>query len=93
MSIINKILEDYQRAGENFEHYQKMQKFFKGQHSRPQALIDFMHFDYLPKPLIKLIEFNTKYLNKFFNWWLDFHRLSFLTVLMICAIIYLVFGK
>ena len=89
MKLIKEIVKDYNTACDNHEQYQKMQKFFKGE-AQPMAIVDFMHFDYLPKPIVKFIAFKTKYMNKFFSWWMNFHRLSFLTLLMIIAIIYIV---
>lgn len=90
MNIIEKAIKDFQRAGENFEQYQKMQAFYKGKNSEPMALIDFMYLDYLPKSIVNFIRFKANCINKFLNWWMDFHRLSFLTLLMIIAIIYIV---
>ena len=93
MSILKQFIEDYQTAAENKEFYDRCQSFYKGSHAEPNALLEHMSLHYVPKPIKRAMMFKMTLMNKFFNWWLDFHRLSFLTVLMICAIIYLVFGK
>lgn len=90
MVVIKKFIKDFKRAQENYEEYQRQQIFWKGRYAEPTALIEFMHFDYLPKTLVKILNFISKSLNSFFNWWLDFHRISFLTLLMILAILYIV---
>ena len=91
--MLNKFIEDYQTAADNKEFYDRCQKFYKGFNAEPNALIEHMSLDYVPKPIKKMMFLKMDWMNRFFNWWLDFHRLSFLTVLMICAIIYLVFAK
>lgn len=91
--MLNKFIEDYQTAADNKEFYDRCQKFYKGSNAEPNALIEHMSLDYVPKPIKKMMFLKMDWMNRFFNWWLDFHRLSFLTVLMICAIIYLVFAK
>lgn len=92
MSMLNKILEDYQTAAENKEFYDRCQVFYKGTQAEPNALIEHMSLHYVPKPVKKFLFFKMNWMNKFFNWWMNFHRLSFLTLVMICAIIYLIFG-
>lgn len=92
MSIVNKIIQDYRTAVDNHEQYQRCQGFFKGSNSEPMAVIEFMTFDYLPDKLKRFVTWHTNIFNKFFNWWMNFHRLSFLTLLMLCAIVYIVFN-
>lgn len=91
--MLNKFIEDYRTAADNKEFYDRCQKFYKGSNAELNALIEHMSLDYVPKPIKKMMFLKMDWMNRFFNWWLNFHRLSFLTVLMICAIIYLVFGK
>ena len=88
---IKEFIQDLQRAQENHEEYQRLQHFYKGQHSEPMALIEFMHLDYLPKRLVKFIYWKINITNRFFAWAWDFQRLSLITLAMICAIIYIVF--
>ena len=90
-NLIKEFVQDIQRAQEHHEEYQRLQYFYKGKYAEPKALIEFMHFNYLPQRLVKLIKWKVDLINNFFAWLWDFHRLSFLTLLMICAIVYLVF--
>lgn len=90
--IFEKIIEDIQRAQENHEEYQKLQVFYKGKYAEPKALIEFMHLDYVPKRLRKFIEWKVNVIHKFFDWAWDFRRFSLITLVMICAIIYIVFN-
>lgn len=90
-NLIKEFMQDLQRAQEHHEEYQRLQHFYKGKYAEPKAPIEFMHFDYLPQRLVRLIEWKVDLINNFFAWLWDFHRLSFLTLLMVCAIIYLVF--
>ena len=88
--LIKAIQEDCLRAQENHEEYQRMQRFWK-QDIEPTAIIDFMTFDYLPDRLRKIVIWKVEMMNRFFNWAWDFRRFSLLTLVMICAIIYIVF--
>ena len=90
-NLIKEFVQDIQRAQEHHEEYQRLQYFYKGKYAEPKALIEFMHFDYLSQRLVRLIKWKVDLINNFFSWLWDFHRLSFLTLLMICAIVYLVF--
>ena len=90
-NLIKEFVQDIQRAQEHHEEYQRLQYFYKGKYAEPKALIEFMHFDYLSQRLVRLIKWKVDLINNFFAWLWDFHRLSFLTLLMICAIVYLVF--
>ena len=88
--MLDKILKDIETAQENHYEYMRMQSFFKGQFAEPKSVIEFMELDYVPTFLKKFFTSASNGMNKFFAWWLDFHRLSFLTVMMITAIIILI---
>ena len=88
--MLDKILKDIETAQENHYEYMRMQSFFKGQFAEPKSVIEFMELDYVPTSLKKFFIATSNWMNRFFTWWLDFHRLSFLTVMMITAIIILV---
>ena len=90
-NLIKEFIQDLERAQENHEEYQRLQHFYKGQHSEPMALIEFMHLDYLPKRLVKFIHWKIDITNRFFAWAWDFQRLSLITLAMVCSIIYIVF--
>ena len=90
--MLNKFIEDYQTAADNKEFYDRCQKFYKGSDAEPNALIEHMSLDYMPKPIKQLMFLKMEWMNKFFNWWFDFRILSVLTLIMICAIIILVFA-
>ena len=91
-NLIKAIIEDCKNAQEKHEAYQEMQRFWK-RDIEPTAPIDFMTLHYLPKKLRKFIEWKINITNKFFNWAWDFKRLSLITLMMICAIIYIVFNQ
>ena len=88
--MLDRILKDIETARENHYEYMRMQSFFKGQFAEPKSVIEFMELDYVPTFLKKFFTSASNCMNKFFAWWLDFHRLSFLTVMMITAIIILI---
>lgn len=89
MTLIDRILEDFLTAQENHEQYQIMQNFYKGKHATSESLLNFMHLEYLPKPLRAVITKTSNCINWFFNWWMDFHKISFLTLLMLCGAVYI----
>lgn len=90
-NIFKQFMQDIQQAQEHHEEYQRLQVFYKGDNAESKALIEFMHFDYLPKKIIKIIEWKVDLINKFVDWMWDFHRISLLTLVMICSIIYILF--
>ena len=92
IKFIQAFYKDWRSALDNHEEYQKLQIFFKGQFSERSAVIEHMHLDYVPKFIKRFILWQANFLNKFFQYWLDFHRISFLTVIMITLIIILLTG-
>lgn len=90
-NLIKSIIEDCRYAQEKHEEYQRLQQFFKND-TEATAPIDFMTFEYLPHKLRRLIDWKVKWLNWFFNWAWDFHRISLLTLTMLGFIIYLIWG-
>ena len=90
--IIKAFYEDWQTALDNHEEYQRLQVFFKGKLAERSAVIDHMHLNYVPKFIKLVILWKAKMLNNFFQYWLSFHRISFLTVVMITLIIILLTG-
>lgn len=55
MKLIKKFYDDFERASEHKEFYDRYQKFFKGKHAKPNAVVEHMTFDYLPKTVKKLL--------------------------------------
>jgi hypothetical protein len=49
-----------------------------------------MSLHYVPKPIKRLMFLKMEWMNKFFNWWMDYRKISVLTLAMIVAIIWLV---
>ena len=90
--LIQTFYEDWQTALENHEEYQRQQVFFKGKFAERSAVIDHMHLNYVPKFIRRAIIWQARMLNKFFQYWLDFRRFSFLTVIMITLIIIILTG-
>lgn len=90
MKLIKSFIKDFERARENHEEYQRLQTFFKSE-PETNAVIDFMHFDYLDARIVKVVLLVSRTINGFFTWWLDFHRLSFVTLIMFVALIYIMF--
>lgn len=88
--MLNKFIEDYQRAADNKEFYDHCQNFYKGKHAEPNALMEHMSLHYLPKPIKKVMFWKMNIMNSFFNNWLSFKKISVLTLVMIVAIIWLV---
>jgi len=90
--FIKAFYKDWKIAVDNHEEYQKLQRFFKGQFAERTAVIEHMCLDYIPKFIKRFILWQANLLNAFFQYWLDFHRISFLTVIMITLIIILFTG-
>jgi len=88
--MLNKFIEDYQTAADNKEFYDRCQKFYKGSNAEPNALMEHMSLHYVPKPIKRIMFLKMEWMNKFFNWWLDYRKISVLTLAMIVAIIWLV---
>jgi hypothetical protein len=88
--MLNKFIEDYQTAADNKEFYDRCQKFYKGSNAEPSALMEHMSLHYVPKPIKRIMFLKMEWMNKFFNWWLDYRKINVLTLAMIVAIIWLV---
>lgn len=88
--LLQNILEDIITARDNHEEYLRLQRFFKAQHAEPVSILEFMHMNYIPRPVKHFALRITDWINSFFSWWLDFHRLSFITVMLIVGIIIVV---
>ena len=88
--MLNKFIEDYQTAADNKEFYDRCQKFYKGSNAEPNALMEHMSLHYVPKPIKRLMFLKMEWMNKFFNWWMDYRKINVLTLAMIVAIIWLV---
>ena len=56
MKLIKKLYNDFDRASENKEFYDRYQIFFKGKYAKPNAVVEHMEFDYLPKIVKKLLK-------------------------------------
>jgi|TARA_B110000211_G_scaffold160181_1_gene181273 hypothetical protein len=55
MNLIKKIYQDFQRASENKEFYDRCQHMFKGHYAQSNAVLEHMELDYLPKSLRNII--------------------------------------
>ena len=88
--MLNKFIEDYQTAADNKEFYDRCQKIYKGSNAEPNALMEHMSLHYVPKPIKRIMFLKMEWMNKFFNWWLDYRKINVLTLAMIVAIIWLV---
>lgn len=89
MTLLNKIIKDLHVAQDNQEEHNRLAVFYKGNDAELTSLVEHMSFDYLPVKLQKLIYWKIDKINWFFKWIWDFERISFLTLIMICLIIYL----
>ena len=85
--MLNKFIEDYQTAADNKEFYDHCQKFYKGTDAEPNALLEHMSLHYVPKTVKTILFLKMKWINQFFNWWLDYRKINVLTLVMIFAII------
>ncbi len=56
MKLIKKLYNDFDRASENKEFYDRYQIFFKGKYAKPNAVVEHMEFDYVPKSVKKLLK-------------------------------------
>jgi len=59
MNLIKKIYNDFERASENKEFYDKCQIIYKGPYAKSNAVLEHMELDYLPKVIKNAI---TKFL-------------------------------
>ena len=55
MNLIKKIYQDFQRASENKEFYDRCQIVYKGPYAQSNAVLEHMELGYLPKNLRNII--------------------------------------
>ena len=56
MKLIKKLYDDFDRASENKEFYDRYQIFFKGKYAKSNAAVEHMEFDYVQKIVKKLLK-------------------------------------
>lgn len=90
MQIIKKFYHDFETASDAKEQYDRCQIIFKGKHAESNAVLEHMQLDYVPKIVRRMLFLKMNMMNNFLNYWFDFKRISFLTLVMIIVIIYLI---
>ena len=91
--MLQKIIEDIQRAQEYQEEYLRLRSLFKGENATGSgALIEFMELDYVPGAIKKFLLWKVKIVNSFFAWMFDWHRISLITIVLMGIIIGLIQG-
>ena len=91
--MLQKIIEDIQRAQEYQEEYLRLRSLFKGENAHGSgALIEFMELDYVPKRIKKFLLWKVNITNRLFAWMFDWHRISLITIILMGIIIGLIQG-
>jgi len=92
MKLLNNFIKDLHYAQDKQEQYNRLVLFYKGEDAETTSLMEYMTFDYLPVKLQKIIQWKINKINWFFHWMWNFKCVSFLILIMICLIIYLIFA-